>query len=237
MTIELYLDDSYLTTCKSEVIRIEGDKVILDQTVFYPTGGGQEHDLGWLNQGSQSVRVYKVIKNQGLIYHYVESTEKLSLGPVVAEIDWQRRYGFMRHHSLLHIVASVFFKQFGSRCIGNQVYMNRARIDLTGISEVDEEGIKNFLDESNHEINKNHHITARVLPREEAESISGSIKTVVSLIPKSVKDIRLIRIGNIDEQACGGTHVKQTSEIGKITLENIKRKTKGIIRLELRAEK
>lgn len=237
MTIELYLNDSYKTTCDSRVISIEEDKIILDQTVFYPTGGGQEHDLGWLYQGSQSVRVYKVKKEHGLIYHYVESPEKLSLGPVIAEIDWQWRYGLMRHHTMLHIVASVFFKQFGSLCTGNQVYMNKSRIDLTGISELDEEAIQKLIDESNHVINTNHHVMAKVVPREKAESISYSIKTVVNLIPESVKEIRLIRIGNVDEQPCGGTHVKQTDEIGKIILEKVKKKSKGIIRLELRVEK
>lgn len=79
-------------------------------------------------------------------------------------------------------------------------------------------------------------ISSRIVPREEAATISGSIKTVVNLIPESVREIRLVKIGEIDEQACGGTHVKETSEIGEIILEKTKNKGKGVTRLELSLE-
>lgn len=236
VTKELYLEDSYQTKCEAIIISLEEDKVVLNQTVFYPTGGGQEHDLGWLQQGDVSVEVHKVKKENGTIVHYVKNPEKLSVGPVMAEIDWQRRKGLMRHHSMLHVLGSVFYKHYGSLCTGNQIYEDRARIDLTGITELKDEDLNQIISEANKEIEANHPISTKLVPREEAEAISGSIKTVVNLIPEFVREIRLVKIGDIDQQACGGTHVKETNEIGKITLEKTKNKGKGVTRLELHAE-
>jgi misacylated tRNA(Ala) deacylase len=233
---ELYLANSYQTKCESNIIRVEDNKVFLDETVFYPTGGGQEHDTGWIQQNGESVEVFKVKKEQGQVVHYVKNPEKLCSGSAIAEINWQRRHGLMRHHSMLHVLGSVFYKHYDSLCTGNQIYEDRARIDLTGITELSEVEINRMISEANKEILANHPISTRILPREEAESISGSIKTVVNLIPDSVKEIRLVKIGNIDEQACGGTHVKETSEIGHIVLEKTKNKGKGVTRLELYAE-
>ncbi|WP_243354797.1 alanyl-tRNA editing protein [Bacillus litorisediminis] len=237
MTRELYLLDSYQAKCEAAILSIDEDKIILDQTVFYPTGGGQEHDTGWLQQGEVRVEVHKVKKEQGEIVHYIKTPGKISVGPVRAEINWERRHGLMRHHSMLHVLGSVFYKHFGSLCTGNQIYEDRARIDLTGITELGDDELMKMIHEANIEIFHNHPITTRIVPREEAEAISGSIKTVVNLIPESVREIRLVKIGEIDEQACGGTHVKETKEIGKIILEKTKNKGKGITRLELHAEK
>ncbi|KAB2332313.1 alanyl-tRNA editing protein [Cytobacillus depressus] len=236
MTIELYLEDSFKTQCEATIISIDGEKVILDQSVFYPGGGGQEHDTGWLQQGDKTFEVHKVKKEHGTIVHYVDIPENLLVGPVTAEIDWQRRMGLMRHHSMLHVLGAVFYKHFGSLCTGNQIYQNKARIDLTEITNLGIEEINQMINEANSEIVSNHPVSTRIVSRDEAESISGSIKTIVNLIPETVREIRLVKIGEIDEQACGGTHVNETKEIGQIILEKTKNKGKGITRLELRAE-
>ncbi|WP_257348499.1 alanyl-tRNA editing protein [Pseudalkalibacillus decolorationis] len=234
MTTELHLEDSYAKTCEANVIQIDGDKVALDRTVFYPTGGGQEHDTGHLIQDGNEFEVYKVKKEGGIPVHYLKNPEGLSVGAVEATIDWERRFGLMRHHSLLHVLAAVLNTERGSLCTGNQIYPDRARIDLTEISELSNDKLESAIMKANEEIQYNHPISVRVLPRDEAEQISGAIKTVVNLIPPAVKDIRLVRIGDIDEQACGGTHVKDTAEIGVFTLEKVKNKGKGITRLEVR---
>lgn len=233
MTKELYLEDSYQTHCESAITKIDGEKIILNQTIFYPAGGGQEHDAGWIMQGGNKAEIYKVKKENGSIVHYVKEPENLSEGPAILELDWKRRHSLMRNHSMLHVLGSVFYKHFASLCTGNQIYEDRARIDLTGITELSEEELQTFIEEANREILANHQISTRILPREEAEEISGSIKTVVNLIPETVREIRLVKIGDIDEQACGGTHVKETKEIGKIVLNKIKNKGKGVTRLEL----
>lgn len=235
MTKELFLTDSYLKDCDATIISIEDGKIELDQTVFYPAGGGQECDTGVLQQGDIIAEVHTVKREKGRIYHYTDQYENFSLGPVKATIDWKKRYAFMRNHSMLHVLGSVFYRKFGSLCTGNQIYFNKARIDLTEIVNINIEDINAAVQEANHEVKNNHIISSKVLPREEAGNLSNSIKTVVNLIPKSVLEIRLVSIGNIDEQACGGTHVKQTNEIGEIILEKVKSKGKGIMRLELKA--
>ncbi|WLD94353.1 alanyl-tRNA editing protein [Alkalihalobacillus sp. AL-G] len=236
MTVELYLDDSYAKTCEANVVNIDGDKVKLNQTIFYPTGGGQEHDTGFLVQDGNEFEVYKVKKEAGVPVHYVKNAGELKDGPVVGTIDWQRRYGLMRHHTLLHVVAAVLNAERGSLCTGNQIYPDRARIDLTEIHELSNEELEGYVVKANEEIILNHPVSARVLPRNEAEQISGAIKTVVNLIPPFVKEIRLVKIGVIDEQACGGTHVNETAEIGTATLEKTKNKGKGVTRLELKLD-
>ncbi|WP_088034329.1 alanyl-tRNA editing protein [Evansella clarkii] len=235
MTEELYLEDSYLKTCSANIIEINDGTVILDKTVFYPSGGGQECDHGHIIQNGQEFEVHKVKKEGGKIRHYVREAERLIPGPAEAVIDWERRENLMRHHTMLHVLAAVFHKEYGSLCTGNQIYPEKARIDLTDITELDRDEINRIVALANQEVKKNHPVSARTFPREEAEAISGAIKTVVNLIPKAVKEIRLVKIGEIDEQACGGTHVKGTEDIGEIVLDKTKNKGKGTTRLELRA--
>ncbi|TLS36513.1 alanyl-tRNA editing protein [Pseudalkalibacillus caeni] len=235
MAAELFLEDSYLKECNANIVEVEGNKVKLDQTVFYPTGGGQEHDTGFLVQNGREYEVSKVKKEKGDIVHYVKDPEGLEEGEVTAVIDWNRRYSLMKHHSLLHVLASVFNKEYGSLCTGNQIYPDRARIDLTEIHSLEKEDLDRIVEQANNEIHANHPISSRVLPREEAEQISGAIKTVVNLIPAFVKDIRLVKIGEIDEQACGGTHIGETKEIEGVVLDKVKNKGKGVTRLEVRA--
>ncbi|WP_408006989.1 alanyl-tRNA editing protein [Pseudalkalibacillus sp. A8] len=234
MAVELFLEDSYLKECQANIVEVEGNKVKLDQTVFYPTGGGQEHDTGHLLQNGREYEVKKVKKENGDIVHYVKDPEGLEEREVTAIIDWNRRYSLMKHHSLLHVLASVFNTVYGSLCTGNQIYSDRARIDLTEIHSLGKEDFDRIVEQANREIQANHLISSRVLPREEAKQISGAIKTVVNLIPSFVKEIRLVKIGDIDEQACGGTHVGQTKEIGGVVLDKVKNKGKGGTRLEVR---
>lgn len=235
MARELYLEDSYKKECDAKIISIDGDKVVLDQTIFYPTGGGQENDLGIISQNGHTYEVYNVKKEAGEIFHYIKEPAGLTEGEVQAGLNWERRYNLMKHHSLLHVLAAVFNRKYGSLCTGNQIHEQSARIDLTEISGLSSEELEDTVREAIEEIKANHPITSRVLPREEAEQISGAIKTVVNLIPASVKEVRLVKIGNIDEQACGGTHVKETGEIGGIVLDKTKSKGKGVTRLEVRA--
>ena len=234
MTRELFLEDSYLKECEAEIVAIDEDKITLSQTVFYPAGGGQESDTGILIQGGTEVEVVRVKKEGGTIFHYVREPNKLTSGPVMAKIDWERRIQLMKHHTLLHVLAAVCHQDHDSLCTGNQIYPDKARIDLTGITELSKNEIEDLVEQANREIIRNHDVTIRTLPREEAEQISGMIKTIVNLIPKAVTEIRLVKIGDIDEQACGGTHVSETLAVGQCVLDKVKNKGKGITRLEVR---
>lgn len=233
MTNELFLEDSYLQECEAEILKIDGDRVILDRTVFYPGGGGQENDTGLLIQNGQEIRVSNMKKEGGKLYHIVKEPEKLALGKAIAKIDWERRENLMKHHTLLHVIAAVFNGERSSLCTGNQIYPDKARIDMTGISELEAEEIEGMVAKVNQELARNHPVSTRTLPREQAEQVSGAIKTIVNLIPESVKEVRLVKIGDIDEQACGGTHARNTGEVGQFKLDKTKNKGKGVTRLEV----
>lgn len=233
MTEELFLRDSYLQSCRADIVEIEDEKVVLNQTVFYPTGGGQEHDTGMLIQNDRSFEVYQVKRENGKIVHFVKNAQDLTFGEVTVKIDWKRRNGLMRHHSLLHVLGSVVYEKYGALSTGNKIYNDRARIDFNNLSELTEEEIKEIAQESNRIIKKNHSIFSRYVTRDEAENSSGLIKTAISLLPASVTSVRLVSIENIDEQACGGTHVKQTGEIGEMFIKKVKSKGKHNMRFDV----
>ncbi|SHE11713.1 alanyl-tRNA synthetase [Chlamydia abortus] len=231
---ELFLADSYLKECEVEIVDIEEDKVILDRTVFYPTGGGQEHDTGVLVQGEQAFEVYQVKREKGQIVHYVKEAGKLDKGLALARIDWERRYGLMRHHTLLHVLGAVVYQKFEALCSGNQIYPDRARIDFNQLHDLTPEQLADIVSETNRLIEEDHPISYRTVSREEAENIAGLIKTMVSLLPPSVTHVRLVSIDSVDEQACGGTHVQRTGEIGRMEITDVKSKGKNNKRLEVR---
>lgn len=237
MTETLYLEDSYLTTCESRVIGVDGEKVVLDRTIFYPTGGGQAHDVGTLNQDGQAFEVYKVKKESGNIVHYVKNGEQLKPGKVMVELNWERRYDLMRHHSLLHVLGAVMYDKYEALCTGNQIYPDRARIDFQGVHDLSDQELEDIVTKTNTIIAENHPITTRSVSREEAERTPGAIKTAVSLLPPAIKTVRLVKIDGIDEQACGGTHVKETQEIGRLSITKVKSKGKNNKRLEVAALK
>ncbi|MGQ7276713.1 alanyl-tRNA editing protein [Brevibacillus thermoruber] len=234
MTAELFLEDSYRCECAARIVEISGEKVILDQTVFYPTGGGQECDTGTLEQDGRLFDVYQVKREGGRIVHYVKEPEGLAAGPVTARIDWQRRYGMMRLHTSLHVLAAVVYEKYGALCTGNQIYPERARIDFNQLHDLTPEELDEIVAETNRVIAADHPISYRTIGREEAERIPGIIKTVVSLLPPSIREVRLVSIDSVDEQACGGTHVKRTGEIGRLEITDVKSKGKNNKRLEVR---
>lgn len=233
MTKELFLKDSYQTMCNANILSIEGDKVILDQTIFYPTGGGQECDTGTLIQEGEVFDVFQVKRESGKIIHFVKNAERLILGEVTAEIDWERRRGLMRHHSLLHVLGAVVNKKYGALCTGNKIYPHRARIDFNQLQDLTEDQYDEIVIETNQIIQEGHPIKYQLISRSEAETRPGLVKTAVNLLPPTVTEIRLVNIESIDEQACGGTHVASTKEIGEMRLVKVSSKGKNNKRLEV----
>lgn len=235
MTKELYLEDCYRQECEAAVLEAAEDKIILDQTVLYPAGGGQEHDTGILEQDGRTFDIYSVKREGGRIVHYVRNGESLNKGPVRVRLNWERRLGLMRHHTLLHVLGAVVFQKYGALCTGNQIYPDRARIDFNQLHELTPEQRDDIVKETTRIIEADYPISYRTVGREEAENIPGMIKTVVSLLPPSVRTVRLVSIESVDEQACGGTHVRSTGEIGGMEITDIKSKGKNNKRLEVRA--
>ncbi|GIN19397.1 MAG TPA: alanyl-tRNA editing protein [Bacillus bacterium] len=234
MTKELFLNDSYQTTCNANILSIEGDKVVLDQTIFYPTGGGQECDTGTLIQEGKPFDVVQVKREGRKIFHFVKNAQQLKLGAATANIDWERRRGLMRHHSLLHVLGAVVYKKYGALCTGNKIYPHKARIDFNHLQDLKDDQYDDIVKETNQIIKESHPINYQLIPRSEAESRTGLVKTAVNLLPPTVTEIRLVRIESIDEQACGGTHVSNTKEIGEMKLVKVSSKGKNNKRLEVK---
>jgi Ser-tRNA(Ala) deacylase AlaX len=233
MEKELFLRDSYQKSCRSTIEEIMGNKVILDQTIFYPSGGGQPSDTGVFRQGNHVFHVVQVKREQGQIVHYLNDTSHLKRESVEAEIDWDRRYTFMRYHTLLHVIAGHLYKKFGALATSNEICENRARIDVK-FEEYVSESYFSLLEKEIHQIiEENHAVTTRTLPREEIEKIPGSIKTIVNLLPPDIRNVRLVAVEDIDEQACGGTHVRCTKEIGTFSIVKVKNKGDKVKRMEV----
>ena len=222
----LYLHDSYVRSCNARVTSVkDGKSVFLDQTVFYPRGGGQPHDTGKLIRGSDEFPVVAVVKSEGRISHEV-SKEGLKEGDEVeCIIDWERRYRLMRMHTAGHILSAIMYKKAGILITGNQIDTDKTRFDFS-MENFDKAAFQSLVDEANAAIARNLEVSVSFLPREEALKVEGAVKLAVAL-PPDVKELRMVRIGDVDYQADGGTHVKNTSEIGKITFVGAENKGKN----------
>ena len=224
----LYLHDSYLQSCSSKVVSArDGKFVFLDRTVFYPRGGGQPWDTGKITRLSDGAEfpVVAVVKAEGSISHEVSGPGLQEGDSVECQIDWQRRHRLMRMHTAGHILSSIMFRRQGILITGNQLDTDKTRFDFS-MENFDKGEFQSLVDEANAAIARNLEVSVSFLPREEALKIEGAVKLAVAL-PPDVKELRMVRIGDVDYQADGGTHVRNTSEIGKIALVGAENKGKN----------
>ncbi len=227
MTEALYLHDSYINEFTANVVSSDNREIILDSTAFYPSSGGQPNDTGTIrvNNGEASFNVVDVIKKNGQIVHLVDS-DGLSPGDnVTGEINWARRYALMRMHTAAHILSSVFNKESGVLITGNQIGVDKSRIDFN-MENIDREKINSYIETSNRIIAKNIAIEMALVKREEVLKIPDVVK-LAGALPPNIPELRLVKIGKYDLQADGGCHVKNTSEIGKIELLSVENKGKS----------
>lgn len=235
-TEQLYLRDAYLKQTEAVVTAVdeEGRRVALDRTIFYATGGGQPHDTGTLG-GHQ---VVDVRKEDDEIWH----TLGLDNGPlpqagdtVQTEIDWERRHALMRTHTALHVLCGVIWNEWGKAVTGGNMEPLAARMDF----EFDPlpEGFGPHVEELvNAELAKGRPIEVSFIPRDEAVLDADLIRTKVSLVPESVKELRVVDIVGLDKQADGGTHVRTTDEVGRVVVLKTESKGKGNKRIRLAVE-
>jgi len=217
-TLQVYLEDSYLKELDAEVIGLS-DGVILDRTIFYAASGGQPSDVGKM-LGSGTYEVKEVFKQDEIVHR----TEPLpSMGEKVKlMIDWERRYRHMRQHTAIHVVSSIAMKEFGAMITGNQINYDYSRIDFNFKNW--DTGISNSLESRvNEELRKNLPVTAFMMRREDILKMEGSVKVDLKLLPNS-EILRVVEIGDLDIQPDGGTHVRNTSEIGSIQIFKIENK-------------
>ena len=233
MTDLLFHKDSYLQSTNATVIKIvEDNGIVLDRTVFYPGGGGQPHDLGVISIGNQDVAVTKVQNVKGEVIHWVEDNHGITTGQsVTAEIDWDRRYTLMRTHTALHILCGVVWRDYKAQVTGGDMQPGTARMDFE-FENMTAEFAEQIEDTINREVNDNRTIEVNFLTREQANQVPDLIRTKINLLPEAISEIRTIDISGLDLQADGGTHVKNTSEVGFIKVTG--HESKGRINKRLR---
>lgn len=224
MTEAIYLEETDVESFEATVERVAGDRVVFDRTAFYPTGGGQPHDTGTLEADGETWTVSNVEKKD-TIYHTVEGGEPPSAGTTVTGvIDWDRRYGHMRHHTAQHLVSAVLLEEFDAETTGNQVYAGRARIDCA-YPRFEEDDLRRLEECVNDYVERALPVDWYTLDREEAEEALDPERTRISLLPDSIREIRIVEIAGVDRTACAGTHVSNTEDVG--VFEVTGRETKG----------
>jgi len=232
-TYPLYYDNPYTDTFRAKVLKvIYPDWIILDKTAFYPEGGGQIYDTGKIIYNDFEMNVLSVYKFDNVIYHKVNKIISGIEGQeVIGKIDFNRRLDIMRHHTATHIMLYSLRKILGNHVwqAGAQKDEEKGRLDITHYKRINEEELKKIEQEANKIVLSNIPVKARFMDRKEAEEKYGYY-----IYQGGVPDgrfIRIVSVGDYDYQACGGTHVSTTGEVGIIKVIRTERIQDGIERI------
>lgn len=228
----LFQRDSYLREFSARVTAVQENRVALDRTAFYPTGGGQPCDHGRLSVGGRQWPVVNVRKDGDEIWHELTGEPPAVGTEVIGQIDWDRRYALMRTHTALHMLAGVIWRNYGAQVTGGNMEPLRARMDFE-FESMRRELVEEIEAKVNAEITAARPIQVQILPRDEAFAIPDLIRTKINLLPEGITQVRVVDIVGLDLQADGGTHVANTREVGRIKIVDYKSKGKINKRLEI----
>lgn len=227
MTELLYQTDSYLQEFDANILSIveEERAVILDRTAFYPGGGGQPCDLGTLKVGDVIYPIGKVKKQGDQVLHFLGGDEPLpTLGSAArGALDWARRYKLMRTHTALHVLCGTIFRDYGALVTGGNMEPLKGHLDFE-FATMRGELVREIEAAINKEAQAEREVRVNILPREEAFRIPDLIRTKINLLPEGITHVRTIEIVGLDLQADGGTHVRNTNEVGTIRVADYKSK-------------
>lgn len=232
MTEELFLGDSYLREFEAVVVELSGREVILDRTAFYPGGGGQPPDRGTLGIGPVHASVVDARREGRQVVHVLDNPIPDTVRELEGSLDWERRYGHMRHHTALHVLSGVIWRNFGAKVTGGQMRSDRARMDFSFPEEWTTGVVGEIERLTNEALAEDRPVKVYELPREEALENPDLIRTQVNLVPERVRMVRIVEIEGIDTQADGGTHVANTGEVGEIEITGHKSKGRQNKRVE-----
>jgi misacylated tRNA(Ala) deacylase len=230
MTEELFRDDAYARSCEAQIAAVVDGGVCLDRTVFYCTGGGQPGDRGrlLLTDGA-SVEVIDTVKDGEHIVHRL--TERAGAPPagtrVIVEIEWPRRYRLMRMHSAMHLLCAAIARPVTGGQVGEQ--KSRLDFDLQG-EAVDKDQIARTIERW---IAEDRPIAHRWIDAAELAARPELVRTMSVRPPTGAGRVRLVEIEGVDLQACGGTHVRSTGEIGAVTVGKVENKGRQNRRISL----
>ncbi|MBN1121733.1 MAG: alanyl-tRNA editing protein [Anaerolineae bacterium] len=228
MTELLYQTDSYLKIFDAVVtgVDIENNGVILDRTAFYPGGGGQPADQGRLIVDNTDYPIKRAKWISGELVHLVTGEALPEVGQAVqGEIDWDLRYQLMRTHTAMHILCGVIWRDYGASVTGGNMEPLKGRMDFE-FETMRQELVAEIERKINEEVSNSRDVRVKILPREEAFQIPDLIRTKINLLSEGISEVRTIEIVGLDLQADGGTHVRNTSEVGSLKVTDYKSKGK-----------
>ncbi len=222
----LFLQDSYLQEIDAQVLAVNGKNILLDKTICYPTGGGQPCDYAILQtEDKRSCNVINVKKDAGNIVHAVDEEVLLVGDTIHVVLDWKRRYSLMRMHTAAHALSAIFQRNANALITGNQLDVETSRIDFS-LETFDREQIESCVAQANFALAEGHDISVYEISREQASEKQELCK-LASGLPEGISVLRIVKMGSIDEQPDGGTHVKNTKEVGKIVIKSVENKGQG----------
>ena len=222
MTDPLFRDDAYLRECDSVVIATDEEAVVLDRTVFYPVGGGQPGDIGQLTWDGDSATISDTRYGEGGAIRHILAEGSLApaIGAKVsATIDWDRRYLHMRMHTALHLLGAVL--KYG--VTGGNISAAKSRLDFDMEDTVDKAQVNADLQAL---VAGNHAVSCRWISDEELDAQPELVRTMSVQPPKGAGQVRLLEIEGVDLQPCGGTHLRNTGEVGDVRIGKVEKKGK-----------
>ena len=223
-TRKLYYEDAYLTEFEAKVLLCKKRYLILDNTAFYPEGGGQPSDVGFLEWNDKKSEVREVIKKGDTIKHIVEGEKPPEKSNVYGIINWDRRYNHMKMHTAQHIISGIVFDYYKARTVGNQIHSDYSRVDFHP-AKFSEGDLKDIEKKFNRIVIRNLPIKIYEEERENLEKRVDQQRCNLDLLPKFITKLRIVEIEDFDICPCAGTHVKNTSEIPEII--KTKKESKG----------
>ena len=218
---KIFENDAYIKEFESEIININQDNkyVSLEKTAFYARSGGQPGDIGEIELNGEKIIVEDTIKEENSIIHIVKEIKNLEKGKKIKGfINWEKRYRHMKMHSALHLLCAIIPLDV----TGGQIGFEKSRLDF---NDPDKIMNKEELDEKiNKIIKENHKITNELIDSKILDEKPEIVRTMSVKPPRTQGKIRLVKIGDVDLQPCGGTHVRTTNEIGKVFVSKIENK-------------
>ncbi len=244
MTELLYQTDSYIQSFNAEITGLdeENHAVVLDRSAFYPGGGGQPADSGFLNvqggssQGIQLPVVRAKKAGEGVLHLLPPDFPLPPAGSQVqGQLNWERRYQLMRTHTAMHILCGVIFRDYGASVTGGDMDPLDGRMDFE-FETMQKELVQEIEAAINVEVAADRPVRVAILPRDEAFQIPDLIRTKINLLPEGIQKVRTVEIVGLDLQADGGTHVHRTGEVGHIRVVDYKSKGKINKRIYVRLD-
>jgi len=231
LTTALFREDSYLQSCTAVVTSTSEQGFCVDQTVFYPLGGGQPGDTGTACWDEKKIDLVDTRNSPEGVVHVIEPGDEVpTVGSTVKlTLHWDRRFAHMRMHTALHLLGSIL--KYG--VTGGNISAIKSRLDFDTEDSVDKESVGSAL---NALVAANHPVHCRWISEQELDESPSLVRTMSVQPPRGKGDIRLLEIESVDLQPCGGTHVRSTGEVGAIRIGKVEKKGRRNRRVNIHFE-